>query len=130
MKRRLLILCLLLVAVPLVAEKRCWVMNAFATQTGTGATSSIHAITDASSYPTFHTVQLVVVSASVCQYSLEGSIDNSNWFTIGQTSDTTEADCTSSMMFHVANRPVRYIRGNLTSITGTSVTMTYLGEYR
>jgi hypothetical protein len=54
--------------------------------------------------------------------TLQGSIDNSTWGTLTTVTSTASGD-----MFHIVNKPVRYIRGGYTSKVGgdatTSVTM-------
>src|SRR6185312_7027494 len=73
-----------------------------------------------------HTLQIVVTgSPSGCTVNLDGSLDGAHWFDLsgGQT-------CTSSTMFHVVSKPVAYVRGDLTALSGGSsptVTISYEG---
>ena len=83
--------------------------------------------------PSIHTVQATMggtVVATAVVLDLEGSLDNSTWFSI--TSYTFDAaDITAeAAMFHQANKPVRFIRLNLTTLTGgtaPTITAKYTG---
>jgi len=58
-------------------------------------------------------------SPTAVTVNFEGSIDNVDWFTL----DSSTA--TSSEMRHVVNKPVLFVRCNLTTLTGgTSPTVT------
>ena len=89
------------------------------TATGTGATASVWADSN------FHTLQ-VVGSPSVCTIRLEGSLDNNNWQYISGSQTCTSG--TSSQMFHVDGKPVSYVRANVLTFTGTSITIIYTGR--
>lgn len=73
-----------------------------------------------------HTVQVVVTgSPAGCTVNLDGSLDGTHWFDLsgGQT-------CTSSVMFHVVSKPVFYVRGDLTALSGgtaPTVQVSYVG---
>ena len=97
------------------------VENTFAALTSAGQTPSLNTVALS---PGWHTAQLLVVGGpSVCSFQLEGSLDNTNWEDL-----SGPQDCTSITMFHVANRPVAHIRGNLVTFTGgTSVQFLYKG---
>ena len=93
----------------------------FPVLTGTGVTTAL----DISQQITpKHSVQVIVTgSPSACSLQLEGSLDSTNWFNLsgGQT-------CTSDILFSVVNKPVAFIRANLTTFTGgTNATVTYFG---
>jgi len=63
----------------------------------------------------------VVVTGAPTAVTLvvEGSIDNTSWFTLDTSTTTT------SEMRHIANKGVHYLRGNLTTLTGgTAPTVT------
>jgi hypothetical protein len=74
-----------------------------------------------------HTVQIVVTGGpGACTLNLDGSLDAIHWADIsgGQT-------CTSNVVFHVVNRSVAFVRGNLTAFSGgtaPTATVTYLGH--
>ena len=74
-----------------------------------------------------HSVMAIVTgspSGGVC--NLDGSLDGINWFDISGNQTIT-----SSAMFHVVNKPVMYIRVNLSTLSGgpgPTVTFWYLGE--
>ncbi|MCI0403455.1 MAG: hypothetical protein L0212_08030 [Acidobacteria bacterium] len=80
--------------------------------------------------PSQHTVQLTVTGApATCTFELEGTLDD----TAGATAFSLSGSipCTSSTMFHVVNKPVNFIRGNLTALTGgvsPTVTFQYVGR--
>ncbi|MEE8608693.1 MAG: hypothetical protein V3S55_13890 [Nitrospiraceae bacterium] len=73
--------------------------------------------------PGWHTAQLVITgSPTGCAFQLEGSLNNSNWEDLSGSQD-----CTAITMFHVANKSVPYVRGNLTALSGgTSPTVQLL----
>ena len=58
----------------------------------------------------------VIFSGTItdAEIALEGSIDGSNWFELDFTTST------SNEMRHVVNKPVRYIRANVKTLTGTT----------
>lgn len=66
-----------------------------------------------------HTWQQVISGTpSAVSVAIQGSIDNSNWFDLDTSTSTTSA------MRHIVNKPVRYIRGKLTTFTnGTSMSV-------
>ena len=78
--------------------------------------------------PEKHTVQLTVTGGPAnCSFQLEGSLDNLTWFALSGAVDCTVA---ANCMFHVVNKPVNFIRGNLTALAGgaaPTVTFEYLG---
>lgn len=83
--------------------------------------------------PSTHTVQLVVTGEpSGCAYAVEGSMtgDPDDWVTIATTADTDEGDCTDTLIMFLPLRPLRYVRGNLTTLSGgtdPTVRMFYVG---
>lgn len=92
-----------------------------ATATGTSNTVDVRFYA-----PRTHTFQVVVTgSPASCTIDLEGSLDNSNWFSL-----SGNQTCTSNVMFHVTDRPVVFVRGNLSALSGGSsptVTVDYIG---
>lgn len=113
-------LALLLVALPLFGQQ--YQKIAFPVQAASGTTISL-AVPFA---PTKHGVMSVVTGGpATCSVQLEGSMDNTNFFLI--SASTT---CTSTVMFQAIDKPVLYVRINLTALTGgtaPTVTSTYLG---
>jgi len=87
--------------------------------TATGATSAIDTVTGFEK----HTWTVVSdASESNLTVKLEGSLDNSNWFELDSYSGT------ANTMRHIVNKPVRYIRFNVTSMgDATSITLRYFG---
>ena len=65
------------------------------------------------------------VVATAVTVALEGSIDNSNWFSLASHAFTAAEITAEAAMFHVVNKAVPFIRGNLTTLTGgTNPTIT------
>ena len=77
-----------------------------------------------------HTVQATITGApSAVTVDLEGSLDGDNWFQLGTHPFTAGELTAAQAMFHVVEKPVRYVRLNLTTLTGgTSPTVTALYE--
>ena len=88
--------------------------------TATGTTSSVDTVTGFEK----HTWTVVSdASGSNLTVKLEGSIDNSNWFELDSYSGTADT------MRHIVNKPVRYIRFNVTSMgDASSITLRYFGK--
>jgi len=87
--------------------------------TSTGATSTIDTRTGFSKHTWTFTSN---ASSSAPTVKLQGSLDNSNWFDLDEYSGTDDT------MRHVVNKPVRYIRFNVTSMgDATSITLRYFG---
>ncbi len=78
--------------------------------------------------PSKHTVAVVPSgSPTGCSIKLEGSLDGTTWFDLSGAQT-----CTSNVMVHVVDKPVDYVRVNLTALSGgtsPSVTVSYLGVY-
>ena len=119
MKR--LILTLITAAVAVIAGESTSNYN-LGTLSATGATISINL----GRTPHKHTLQAVVTgSPDACAIQLEGSLDGSTWANLSGTQT-----CTSSVAFHVVDKPVTWIRANLTSLTGgtsPTVAIRYVG---
>ena len=95
-----------------------------ATATGASASATVRKIMKD------HTVQTTITGApSAVTMDLEGSLDGTNWFQLA-TSPFDAADLTATQaMFHVDEKSVRFIRVNLTVLTGgTAPTVTTLYE--
>lgn len=72
------------------------------------------------------TVSLTIVSGSntVCTWQLEGSDDNTNWFSLSGS-----LGCLTPYMATVVDRPTRYVRINVLTYTGTaSLTFHWTGK--
>lgn len=84
------------------------------TSTGAGSSNSLGSGLEK------HTWEIVVTGApATVSITLQGSIDGTNWYTLDTSTTTT------SEMRHVVNKPVRFIRANLGTLTGgTSPTVT------
>lgn len=66
-----------------------------------------------------HTWQVAITgSPTAITVALEGSIDNSSWFQLDNSTSTT------GEMRHVVNKPVLYVRENLIALTGTASAIT------
>lgn len=75
-----------------------------------------------------HTVQVNITGApSAVVVDLEGSLDNILWSQLAQHTMTAGELTATTAMFHVTDKPVEYIRVNLTTLTsGSSPTVTAL----
>jgi len=66
--------------------------------------------------PSMHTVSTKVTGTpSVCDFVVEGSSDGTIWYAISATHD-----CTSNSMFHIAYKPVRFLRVRVVDLTGSA----------
>ena len=96
----------------------------FTAQTAVGQTTSTGALKGT---PIQHTIHLVVTGTpAACTYRLQGSANGSVWFNISAADIT----CTTTATAFEANKPTRYIRGNLLTLSGGSsptVTLHYVG---
>ncbi len=104
--------------------------NPFAAQNATGQTAAFNWLsttTTAGHIPLWMTFQVVTTGGpATCTLNVQGSLDNINWFDL-----SGNQTCTSSLMFHVVNKPVQYVRINLSALTGgtsPTVTTTVFGE--
>lgn len=115
------------------------ILHAFDPQASTGETEDLHVVLFENRQtqwaPSMHTVQLVVTGAPTgCAYSVEGSLTGAedDWVVLATTADTDEGDCTDpSIVIFLPYRPIRYVRGNLTTLSGgtaPTVRMFYLGS--
>lgn len=79
-----------------------------------------------------HTVQVTITGApTAVTVDLEGSIDGVTFFSLATHAFTAGELTATKAMFHVIDKPVSYVRSNLTVLTaGTSPTVTvkYEGE--
>jgi hypothetical protein len=68
-----------------------------------------------------HTINLKPTpTPATCTFALEGSLDSTNGVDGTWTAISTAVDCTvaANLLFHVVNKPVAWIRGNLSVFTG------------
>ena len=77
-----------------------------------------------------HTVQVTVTgSPTAVTVDLEGSLDNITFFQLDTHPFNNGEIPSGKSMFHVINKPVRFVRLNLTKLTGgTAPTVTGLYE--
>jgi len=82
--------------------------------------------------PRNHTVQFTITGApTAVTVDLEGSLDDSTWISLASHVMSAAELTATQAMFHVVDKPVRYIRTNLTTLTGgtaPTVTTLYEGE--
>lgn len=84
--------------------------------------------------PVKHTVQATMggtVVATAVTVDLEGSLDNIDFFTLASHIFTAAEITAEAAMFHVIDKPVRFVRSNLTTLTGgtdPTVTVKYEAE--
>lgn len=126
MKQLLIVLAVLTISAPVASSQ----VTTWTTLSATGTTAGL-SVGGATLGADVHTVAVVVTgSPSGCTLNLDGSLDGSHWFNISQTGGS-DVTCTSNVMFHVVNKLVAYVRGNLTALSGgtaPTVTITYLGK--
>lgn len=98
-------------------------LNAVAA-TGAGTTHAVRM------KPRNHTVQFTITGApTAVTLDLEGSLDDSTWISLASHIMTAAELIATAAMFHVVDKPVRYVRLNLTTLTaGTTPTVTALYE--
>ena len=85
--------------------------------TATGAGSSIKV----SQIPSEHTVQATMggtVVATAVTVDLEGSLDGTTWAALASHPFTAGEISAEAAIFHIVDKPVRYVRANLTTLTG------------
>lgn len=80
--------------------------------------------------PRNHTVQFTITGApTAVTMDLEGSLDDTTWISLASHIMTAAELTATAAMFHVVDKPVRYVRLNLTTLTaGTAPTVTALYE--
>ena len=97
-----------------------------ATATGAGAAQYTGSI------PAMHTVQVTMggtVVATAVTVDLEGSLDGEFWQALASHALTAGEITAEGAIFHVVNAPTKYVRANLTTLTGgTAPTITVLYE--
>lgn len=73
-----------------------------------------------------HTVTVTVSGApATCTVNLDGSLDGVHWFDLSGPQNAA-----ANTMFHVVDKPVTYVRGNLSALAGgtsPSVSISYMG---
>ncbi len=78
------------------------------------------------------TVQITTTGAATAvTVDLEGSIDGSVWHSLASHVMTAGELTAKQAMYHVVNKPVTYIRGNMTAFTqaaSETVTVTCIGS--
>ena len=52
---------------------------------------------------------------------IEGSVTGSNWFAIASHTFTAAERSAAASMFHIVDKPIAYLRGNITTLTKTGV---------
>lgn len=97
-----------------------------ATATGASATWPVRM------KPRNHTIHFSITGApTAVTVDLEGSLDDSNWVSLASYVMSAAELTATTAMFHVVDKPVRYVRTNLILLTGGSsptVTTLYEGE--
>ncbi len=82
--------------------------------------------------PRNHTVQFTITGApTAVTVDLEGSLDDITWISLASHIATAGELTAAAAMFHVVDKPIRYARVNLTTLTGgaaPTVTVLYEGE--
>lgn len=111
----------LLLTLPLSAQQQAK-YHEFSALTAGGTTSS-HFVGLGARYPVHHTFQAKVASLpDTCAFQLEGCLydplDATCWEPV-----SSSIDCTTTEIAFTPDKPVRYVRGNLTALTGTAATV-------
>ena len=77
-----------------------------------------------------HTIQCTCTGAPThVTVALEGSLDDATWYTLAEHDWVNEEIAAQTAMFHVTAKVVRYVRLNLSTLSGgTSPTVTALYE--
>lgn len=105
-----LLLLLLLAVTPLAAQNVTF-KKTIDTFTTTGTSDSVSTWTGRFA-ATYHTISVDETNTSTCSYTVEGTINNEDWFDL-----TGAQSCTSDAMIHIVNRVVTKIRINLGTLT-------------
>jgi hypothetical protein len=67
-----------------------------------------------------HALQCVFTgTATALTVDLEGSLDDATWFQIGQKAFSAGELSAKAALLHVVDKPIAYIRANVTALTGT-----------
>lgn len=78
--------------------------------------------------PAMHTIQVKMggtVVATAVTVAIEGSLDNIDYFQLVSHALSAGEITAEGAMFHLADMPVKYLRANLTTLTGgTAPTVT------
>lgn len=94
--------------------------------TGAGSTQRVSLI------PSQHTVQATMGGGTVATavtLDLEGSLDDTTWVQLARHAFSAGDISAEAAMFHVVDKPVKYVRANLITLTGgVSPTVTVLYE--
>lgn len=110
-----LILCLF--AVPSYAMERTAVLTLANAQIATGDGP----VLNLGNVYTKFTWYTVITGGSSVSITLQGSLDGTNWYTLDTSTSAT------SEMRHVVNKPVLYLKTNLGTWTGTSISAYVMG---
>lgn len=99
------------------------------TLTATGVTAAVDLFNTYRVTPHKHTVEVDAVGVpTACTMELDGTLDPPTSATAQWSNLSGSQTCTAAtLMFHIADKPVRGIRANLTAFSGTSVTILYIG---
>ena len=93
-----------------------------AAATGAGSTQKTFSI------PAMHSVQVTMggtVVATAVTVALEGSLDGTFWQAMATHALVSAEISAEGAIFHVVNSPIKYVRANLTVLTGgTAPTIT------
>lgn len=117
MKKLLLLVTLLALAMPAHAEKYLLLDAA----TATGAGSDVNTYTVDSETLGLHSVQVNTTgSPTAVTVALEGSLNDDNYVALATHSFSAAEISAGYAMFHVVNKPVKHLRANVTTLTGGS----------
>ena len=119
-------LCLSLCSIGQMADTGGGGSYTFGTIAGTGPLGQALSYLDMPSAPSAHTVEwsLTGTAPSACTLQLEGSIDGLHWYSL-----TGSLDCTTAQMYHVASKPVPFVRLNVLTYTSGGTTTAVTARY-
>ena len=106
---------------PILAFTKAAGRHWFRQVTGVGPMATFVSFEDAYAAPSTHTIACAVTGTppSACTFQVEGSLDGINWFTL-----TAPQDGTTSSIFHIADKPVAFLRITVLTYTAADVTTT------
>jgi len=120
--RLLRIIALAVLALPLCAQDA--IFRTFDALTATGTTATQKGNLSGGAFVRTHAIEIVPTSTpATCAFTLQRSLDGTNWTTL-----VTVADCTSTAASDAVDKPARWVRGNLTGLTGTAATVLAAAE--
>ncbi len=119
-------LCLSLCSLAQMADTGGGGSYTFGAIASTGQLGHALSYLDMPSAPSSHTVEWSIggTAPTACTLQLEGSIDGLHWYSL-----TGSLDCTTAQMYHVASKPVPFVRLNVLTYTSGGSTTVVTARY-